>query len=151
MLKKNKSIIAIGAICALGIMLILLGSINIRDSTENGETVNYEAYTADLESKIESFLLSIDGIKKAEVIVTLDTSSEHVYAQNQSTYDFLTINSNNGESPVHITDIYPTVRGIAISCTNGNSDEIKMRITKLISAYLGISTNRIEIVAIKQS
>ena len=148
MIKKNKSIIIIGAICALGIMLILLGSINIRDSTVK-EEISYELYTTELEKKIESFLLSIEGIKKAQVIVTLDTSNEHVYAQNQSTFDFLTINSGNGESPVHITDIYPTVRGIAISCTNGNSDETRMRITKLISAYLGISTNRIEIVAIK--
>ena len=149
MLKKNKRIIAIGTICVLGILMILLGSINIRDSTEESEKINYEAYTTDLEKKIENFLLSIDGIKNAKVIVTLDTSSEHVYAQNQSTYDFLTINSANGESPVHITDIYPTVRGIAISCTNGNSDGMKIKITKLISAYLGISSNRIEIVAIK--
>ena len=149
MLKKNKSIITIGAICVIGVMLILLSSISIRDSTEESERLNYEQYTADLEKKIEGFLLSIDGIKKAEVIVTLDTSNEHVYAQNQSTYDFLTINSSNGESPVHITDIYPTVRGIAISCTNGSSDEVKMKLTKLISAYLGISSNRIEIVSIK--
>lgn len=149
MLKKNKSIIAIGAIAVLGVMLIVLSSISVRDSTENDITLNYEEYTSELERKIEEFLLSINGIKKAKVVVTLDTSNEHVYAQNQSTYDFLTINSNSGESPVHITDIYPTVRGIAISCTNGDNYEVRMRITKLISAYLGISSNRIEIVSIK--
>ncbi len=149
MLKKNKSIIAIGALAVLGIMLIALSSISVRDSTTGDDSLSYEEYTSQLEKKIEDFLLSINGIKKARVVVTLDTSNEHVYAQNQSTYDFLTINSNNGESPVHITDIYPTVRGIAISCTDGDNNEVRMRITKLISAYLGISSNRIEIVSIK--
>ena len=149
MLKKNKRIIAIGAIAVFGIVLIALSSISVRDSTASDTTLSYEEYTTELEKKIEGFLLSINGIKKARVIVTLDTSNEHVYAQNQSTYDFLTISSGNSESPVHITDIYPTVRGIAISCTDGDNNEVKMRITKLVSAYLGISSNRIEIVSIK--
>jgi len=149
MLKKNKRIIAIGAIAVFGVVLIALSSISVRDSTTSDTTLSYEEYTTELEKKIEGFLLSINGIKKARVIVTLDTSNEHVYAQNQSTYDFLTISSGNSESPVHITDIYPTVRGIAISCTDGDNNEVKMRITKLVSAYLGISSNRIEIVSIK--
>lgn len=150
MLKKNKSIIAIVAIAALGVILISISSLFTHDTSTITESLSYEEYTTELERKIENFLLSISGIKKAQVVVTLDTSSEHVYAQNQSTYDFLTINSSSGETPVHITDIYPTVRGIAISCTNGDNSEVKMRITRLISAYLGISSNRIEIVSIKQ-
>ena len=150
MIKKNKSIIIIGACALLGVLLIILSGFFTEKSTADTDSLSYEEYTSELERKIENFLLSIKGIKKAHVVVTLDTSNEHVYAQNQSTYDFFTINSNNGESPVHITDIYPTVRGIAISCTDGDNSDVKMRITKLISAYLGISTNRIEIVSIKQ-
>ena len=151
MIKKSKSIIVLAVIAGIGIILILFGSISIRDSTNNEKVLDHIEYTSQLENKIESFLLSIEGIKKVDVIITLDTSNEHVYAQNQSTYDFLTINSNNGESPVYITEIYPTVRGVAISCTGGDRDDVKMKITKLVSAYLGISSNRIEIVPIKQS
>ena len=44
--------------------------------------------------------------------------------------------------------IYPSIRGVAISCTNGDNDEVKNRINKLVSAYLGIPSNRIEIVSI---
>ena len=150
MIKKNKGIIAIGVVAILGVLLITVSSLFSKDTAKDTDNLSYEEYTNELEKKIESFLLSIQGIKKARVVVTLDTSNEHVYAQNQSTYDFLTINSSDGETPVHITDIYPTVRGIAISCTDGDVSEVKMRITKLISAYLGISSNRIEIVSIKQ-
>ena len=49
---------------------------------------------------------------------------------------------------VEITEIFPIVRGVAIACTNGNDDLVRMKITDLISSYLGISSNRIKIVAI---
>ena len=147
MLKKHKNVILISCIALIGIILIILGSYNGKN--EKNENFQYEEYTENLEKKIEKFLLSVDGINKVEVIVTLDTSSEQVYAQNQSNYDFITIDSKNGESPVNITEIYPTIRGVAIACTNGNDPNVKMEVTKLISSYLGISSNRIEIVEIK--
>ena len=149
MIKSKKGIILIIAIALLGLILIIASNFTDSESTESIHKIDQESYTTKLENKIKDFLLRIDGINKAEVIVTLDTSNEQIYAQNQSTLDYLIINSNNGESPVYVTEIYPTVRGIAIACTNGESDEIKMKITKLISAYLGISSNRIEIIGIK--
>jgi len=98
-----------------------------------------------LENKIEDFLKKVEGIKEVKAIVTLDTSEEKVYAQNSSGLDYILTNDG---SPISITEIYPTVRGVAIACTNGDSDKIKMKITEIISAYLGISSNRIKIVSI---
>lgn len=148
MIKSKKRIFYISLVAIVGVVLIILGSINL-EGDNNEEKLDVSSYTKELENKIEAFLLTVDGINKANVIITLDSSNEKVYAQNQSTYDFLTINTDGSESPVYITEIYPTIRGIAISCTNGESDQVKMKITKLISAYLGISANRIEIVGIK--
>ena len=147
MLKNKKSIIFVVALALIGIALIF-GSSLIEDSgTESSIQLDYEKYVSSLEEKIESFLLKIQGISKAEVIITLDTSSEQIYAQSNDS--FVIIDKESGESPISITEIYPTVRGIAIACTNGNSDEMKVKITKIISAYLDIPTNRIEIVGIK--
>ena len=147
--KSKKSYIFVAILAVLGILFLVIGSICTKESQETNYNIDYKSYTSELEKKLENFLLSIDGINKAKVIITLENSSEQVYAQNQTTYDFLTITSENGESPVYITEIYPIVRGVAISCTNGGNDEVKMKINKLISAYLGISSNRIEIVEIK--
>ncbi|MBO5092686.1 MAG: hypothetical protein J6K52_03900 [Clostridia bacterium] len=146
MLKKHKNKIIISSLVVIGILLILFGSFSKNESDVEENEFNYELYTNELEEKIERFLLSVSGIDNVNVIVTLDNSSEIVYAQNQSTLDFLTINSGNGQSPVYVTEIYPCVRGIAIACTNGDRDDVRAKITKLISAYLGISSNRIEIV-----
>ncbi len=147
--KNKKSLVIVIITAILGVLLIVVGGISTKKEESSYEKIDYKSYTNELEKKLESFLMSIDGINKVEVIVTLENSSEQVYAQNQTTYDFLTITSDNGESPVYITEIYPIVRGVAISCTNGGDDEVKMKINRLISAYLGISSNRIEIVEIK--
>lgn len=141
MFKKHKNKIIISSLVIIGIVLILLSNYDFTSKSDYSPTL----YTQTLESKIEEFLKRVDGIKDAKVILTLDTSNESVYAQNSSGLDYIL--TNDGK-PISVTEIYPTVRGVAIACTNGNKDEIKVKVTELISAYLGISSNRIEIVSI---
>ena len=144
MLKKYKNKILIFSLVIVGIILILLSSIDLTKNKKN--ELSSTLYADALEKKIEEFLENIEGIHKATVIVTLDTTNEIVYAQNAGGLEYILTNDG---SPIPVTEIYTTVRGVAIACTNGNNDEIKMRITELISAYLGIPSNRIKIVSIK--
>ncbi len=143
MLKEHKSKIIISILVILGIALILLSSLDF-DKKENDASQSL-LYTEALERKIEEFLTSVDGINKANVILTLDTSNENVYAQSSSGLDYIL--TTDGK-PISVTEIYPTVRGVAIACTGGDRDDIKKKVTELISAYLGISSNRIKIVGI---
>ena len=146
---KKKKFILTALLALVGVCLIVFSNMS-QSSEPVSQEIDYDEYTRYLEEKLEEFILSMDGIKKANVILTLDTSSEQIYAQNQSNYDFLTISSGNGESPVKVTEVFTTIRGVAVACTGGDNDEVKMKLTRLISAYLGISSNRIEIVNIKQ-
>jgi hypothetical protein len=134
-------------IAGLGVILILFGTFKTKKDSNDVNDFSCELYTNELEEKIEKFLLNVEGIKNVNVIVTLDTSNEKKYAQDESTFDYITITSGGKTEPLYLGEIYPYVRGVAISCTNGDSDEVKIKITKLISAYLGISSNRIEIVS----
>ncbi len=143
MFKINKNKIIISSLVIIGILLILLSSYDFSKKEEKDTSASL--YTEALEKKIEGFLKKVDGIYEAKVIVTLDTSEEKVYAQNSNGFDYILTNDG---SPISVTEIYPTVRGVAIACTNGDNDDIKMKITELISAYLGISSNRIKIVSI---
>lgn len=141
--KKYKNKIIVFSLAIIGILLILLSSFDFSYKKHNDNFASL--YTEMLENKIEDFLKKVEGIKEVKAIVTLDTSEEKVYAQNSSGLDYILTNDG---SPISITEIYPTVRGVAIACTNGDSDKIKMKITEIISAYLGISSNRIKIVSI---
>ncbi|MBO5439352.1 MAG: hypothetical protein J6A53_01695 [Clostridia bacterium] len=143
MFKKYKNKILICSLVIIGVLLLLISSFDFSKKDEK-DTSSY-LYTEALEKKIEEFLKKVDGIYEAKVIVTLDTTEEKVYAQNSSGLDYILTNEG---APISITEIYPTVRGVAIACTNGDEDETKMKITELISAYLGISSNRIKIVSI---
>jgi hypothetical protein len=147
MFKKHKNKIIISSLVIVGIILILAGSFSKKQSSTQSD-FDAEIYTEKLEKKIEDFLKNVEGIKNANVIITLDTSKEDIYAQNQSTFDYLIISSSNGESGIKISEVYPTVRGIAIACTNGDNPDVQYRITEIISKYLGISSNRIKIVSI---
>lgn len=148
MFKKHKNKIIISSLVIIGVILILVGSIS-KKSTSSKDDFDAELYTEKLEKKIEEFLKNVNGINRVEVIVTLESSKEDIYAQNQATFDYLIIDSSNGKSGVKISEIYPTVRGIAIACTNGDDPTMQYKITEIISKYLGISSNKIKIVAIK--
>lgn len=141
MFKKHKNKIIISSLVIIGAILIIFSSFDFSDKKESLPTL----YTEALEEKIENFLKTVEGVNKAEVILTLDTSNESVYAKNASGLDYIL--TSDGK-PISITEIYPTVRGVAIACTGGDRDDIKIKITELISAYLGISSNRIKIVGI---
>lgn len=141
MFKKHKNKIIVSALVILGVLFITIGSFDFPNKKDASPTL----YTQALEEKIENFLKNVDGISEAKVILTLDTSNENVYAQNSSGLDYIL--TTDGK-PISITEIYPTVRGVAIACTGGDRDDIKIKVTELISAYLGITSNRIKIVSI---
>ena len=144
MFKKHKNKIIISSLVILGLLLILFDSINL--SKEDTERDYNAIYTEELETKLENFLKNVNGIKDVKVIITLDASAETVFAQNGNGSNIVI--TNDGK-PISVTEKYPVVRGVAIACTNGNDDVIKKNVTELVSAYLGISSNRIKIVSIQ--
>ena len=143
-LKKHKNKIIIFLLLSIGLGLILFGNTKSKNNRDANDEFSCEQYTKKLEEKIEQFLLSVEGIKNVKVIVTLNSSGEEIYSEKTSSFDFLSTKAN--EDPAYTSKVYPDVRGVAIACTNGSSDETRIKVTRLISAYLGISSNRIEIV-----
>lgn len=146
MIKKHKNKIIVIGLLILGILLILFGTVKNKTSKKTVNELSREEYTKMLEEKIEKFLLSVDGIHNVNVIITLDSSSEQVYQSGSSSLSLITSTKEQDNKDARL-EIYPYVRGVAIACTNGDNDFIKNKITRLVSAYLGIATNRIEIVS----
>ena len=112
-------------------VLVAFGMVLIWNSKANNSNYDngFNDSILELESKIEKFLLNVDGIKNAKAIVTIN-------AEYKATFDYY-----------EDSEFIPNISGIAIACTNGDNYDMKIKITKLISAYLGIPYNRIEIVS----
>lgn len=142
MFKRHKNKIIISSLVIIGILLILYGKL----STEKASTeeFDFKEYTEMLENKLESFLKEVDGINKATVIITLESS----YGQSTQEQQVGSYFNSNGTDNDNSTVILPKIRGVAIACTNGDNIDVQLKVTEIASRYLGISSNRIKIVSI---
>ena len=147
------------------LLLLLLGTVGLvlllypfdKQSTEKNDTkFSVTSYTEKLEKRVEDLCLAVDGISRAEVLLTLESGSEYIYADNVKeerengkswsyASDYLIVDNGKGTSAVPVTEIYPKIRGVAVVCNGGSSAETQKKLTELLSAALGIPTSRIKI------
>jgi len=145
MIKLDKSKLIILIMALTGISLILISSLGGKE--KELDTVEYTEvgfYTSYLEGRITDLCNSIYGVSDTKVFLTLDTSSEYVY-QGDGVSDFLILSGDGGETAVKLCEIYPRVRGIAVVCGGGDIPRVKEAITELLSAALGLPTNKIKV------
>ncbi len=125
---KRKTAIII-TLFILGIVFVFAGSLSNKADMDSSN----DQYIKDMENKLEDFLINVKGIKKVKVIITLDE-----YSKDDS-------NSFNNSA----SELYPTVRGVCVACSNGNDVYIQSEVTEIVSKYLGIGTNKVKITSIK--
>lgn len=150
---SNKKIWIIVVGLAVGLGLITWGSGVTSVDSESEKEVKKEmseiSYADKMEEKLEGFLGSIDEIESVRVFLTYDGGNEYEYAEKgkngEGAADYLIIKNDDGEEAAIIKEIYPKIRGVAIVCTGGNSPTVKEKVTELVSAALGIPTNKISV------
>ncbi len=147
--KKNPALrggkkLVLFLIAAGGVVLLLISGIFGGEEKKSEEYTDVGFYTEYLEGRIRELCESIDGVEEAVVFLTLDCSSEYVYRDDGAS-DFLILSGGDGEEAVKLCEIYPRVRGIAVVCTGGELARIKETVTELLSAALGLPTNKIKV------
>ena len=143
--EKIKKSLPVLILAALGLVLIIIGGSFGKTKKQDADTytdVGY--YTSYLEKRIKDLCESVDGINEAEVLLTLDTSTEYIYDPD-ATEDFIIFTGSDNESRVKMCEIYPKIRGVAVVCSNGDIPRIRETVVKLLSASLGIPSSRIEV------
>lgn len=136
-----------GLVC--GLFLLICGNSLFPENKAEEEPEMIQYYTEFLEKRIEKLCTSVEGVREAEVLLTLENNREYVYAVNGASdgqaLEYVIINRGEGEEAVLLTEICPQVRGVAVVCTGGHLPAVKQTIIKLLSASLGISSNRIHV------
>ena len=134
---KKKSAVITAVCLVLGVLLILFPSKTDKD-TNNKKTPSAEAsaesYTEKLEKRILELCSAVKGAGNVRVLVTLESGSEYVYADNI-----------DEEKRADGSSAGAKVRGVAVVCDGGASADICEKITSLLSASLGISANRVKV------
>lgn len=151
-IKKFKSYILPILGVVLAAILVLFGG-NDKKEAESVQTrsPDYESqelvtYTESLEDKIESFLTEIKGITNVSVILTVESSTETVYATQGTNSDYVVLKDSDGnENAIPLTEISAKIRGIAVACDYGGDETLKMTVIELLAALFDIGTNRISV------
>ncbi|MBQ8824761.1 MAG: hypothetical protein IJZ64_05955 [Ruminococcus sp.] len=129
----------------------------LSDISNNNEDTT--KYCDNLNSKLEKILSSIDGVGECHVCVTTNGTSQYSYAKNkdESTWNekqeveqkYVILKKENNEIPI-IESIYnPEINGVVIVCEGGNSNVVKEKVYKAVSALLNIKTDKIYVDKLK--
>lgn len=156
-LLKNKKLLILSAIAAIGVLLLIAGGrenkVNTQNTTESDATVQLEEYRETLQRDIARLCEQVGGVSDVTVAVSLECGFEYVYAtdikSDSDTYGsqvqtkYLTIGSGSSESAVYITEKLPRIGGIGVVCRGGSDPVIVRRLTSLLSAAYNIGSNKI--------
>ena len=147
-----------------GILLMQLPGIG--GATENTAQIGqwggeYQTETVEqIEKKIREALRLIEGIGRAEVVLTLNSSIETLYQtdlteglsltdmEEESEVAVKTVLFQTGsgyQSALVVKRVYPEYRGALIVCEGGDMAAIKLEVTKAVSALTGLSSDKITV------
>ena len=124
--------------------LLLLSA---RGEKDEGRRLCVALLSDELEEKVESLCLSVSGVRRAEVLLTLDTSEEYVVAKDverNGDYQKSVVVSPDGGG-IELCVVSPKVRGVAVVCTGGDRAAVKAKIISLVSSALGIDSSKISV------
>ena len=143
----------------LGVFLLLGGSHlpNIQSKSESDAVVqnstDQEVYTQQLEQKLTRLLSKIAGAGEIQVAVTLESSSQTVYALDEKSqqqtgsqeYEHILLEADGRQQALVEMVWEPEIRGIAVVCQGAQDVRVQTQITEAISVLTGVSANRISI------
>lgn len=160
-IKRDKRVALIVCVGLAGIILLTLSELIPQKSAPNENSKETavsdirDNYEKDIEERLTSIVSSINGAGRTEVMVTLASGDENVYAVKEKIGDgakereYVVIDSDSNESGLLLKVIEPEIRGVAVVCEGADSANVRQEIVSTVSAVLGISTNRISIAKIK--
>lgn len=149
-IKEIKGIGILALLLVIGILMILLGGYfsekGKKEVSENARSFSYSEYEKDIEERISEIVSEIGGISEVSVMVTLESTSSYLYAENSNdeNSEYVTVRDKDGnESGVIISENAPGIRGVAVVCSGGDVPEKRLEIIRLVCALLGIPQNRV--------
>ena len=109
-----------------------------------------------LEQRIADLLGSVAGVGRCQVMVTLESGEQAVYAADTSrsvteggesgSESYLTVDTSDGPVGLLLTRIQPTVRGVVVVCSGGEDPAVCQRVQSVITTAFHISERRVCVV-----
>lgn len=165
-LKQDKKLVLIFLCGGIGLIFLFISSITgsgiKRESQANTQDAE-KSIISDisvndmehiLEEKLSDMIGDVKGAGSAEVMISIASSGEIVYAENQkkeSRDTFLSEDkeivickpNGNDDAGLVISIRGPDIRGVAVICDGGESAVVVSEIKKLVTSLFGIGSDRV--------
>jgi len=142
-------------------------------ATSSQPTVTADQYAAQLENSLTDIVTRIQGAGEAKVLVTLEQSTEYVYATeekktNQTTEDksgsstikneandntetnyIIVKDADGAQRALPVTEVQPIVKGVVVVCDGGDNPAVQQNVITAITTALNITTVRVCVIKAK--
>lgn len=166
---RIKLIVIIGVV---GILLILLSEMipkkqEQQTSAKGTAVMSDMEYIQYIEGRIKKMVEGIDGAGVSDVVLTLESSAEFIYAKEEKTtadktkdstnsgeertqertgneYKLIVVDTGSGKKEALIsTTVQPKIKGVVVVCEGGGSIVVKERVINAVTTVLDISTTKV--------
>ncbi len=128
----------------LGLALLLFGgTAGTGEKNTAPEEDAGEAYRVAMEEELTALCRQVRGAGEVSVFLTLESGVRYVYAEGKNGVSF-----SGGQGLLLRTDP-PKIGGVSVVCSGGDDPAVRETLTAMLSATLGIGSNRIFIAAKK--
>lgn len=151
-IKKDKKVLLIIFVGIFGMLLLLFsetGGDKLKNTDRNENYPFGAPAEKELEERLEGLLRGVSGVGRVKVLITFDGTWENVYATDGEKRDssekdeYVTVKENGSEKGLIIRSVRPDIKGVGVTCEGADSAAVRESVTSLISAALGIPSNRI--------
>ena len=145
-------------ILAAGLCLLAIPSGSDRRSGTVSERVigtEEEVSVEALEEKLGGILSRIEGAGKVSVMLTIKSGTQRILAKNletsqtdseqEQTEEIVVISGESGDEVVLIGRNYPVFQGALVVCPGGDNAQVRLEITRALSALTGLGAGRITV------
>ena len=159
---KKNIVLIISAVAMLLVVALseLSGSLQATNSLNEDGRVNSQKYIEQTEKELEVILEKINGAGKVEVMLTLESSYENVFAKGYSTKEdkgetdekkefqeeYIIIKNGSSNEECLVVKVYePAIKGVAVVAQGADNIKVKNAITQTVCALFNISSARVSV------
>ena len=144
-------------VIAVGIVLLLWPTGERKQNAGTaGAAGAWETFDLEeLEEKLSRTLSKVEGAGEVTVTLTVKSGMEQVLASDRTTSvsergssveeETVLVNTGSGQDTVLLTRKYPTFQGALVVCQGGDSAEVRLMLTRAVSALTGLGADRITV------
>ena len=164
---KHIEIILFAIFILLAIIIMFSGDLNFNSNSGITETSSKKFYyyfsTSEYidktEENLKKMILSLDGINEAEVMLSVSSGGEIVYATNSEektttdksssttikTNEVVFVTEDGVTYPLVLKEILPTIDGVVIISKDVSDINVKLKVLEMVQNILDIPNNKINI------